>query len=75
MDWKPDTGVQFDAVNLGSMAHTEGKTMVSRAISVDQDDIQTLKGIQDRGVKFDMRKALDDSPENLEHLLKKDNLI
>ncbi|WP_240430408.1 PTS sugar transporter subunit IIB [Suicoccus acidiformans] len=57
------------------MAHTEGKTMVSRAISVDQDDIQTLKGIQDRGVKFDMRKALDDSPENLEHLLKKDNLI
>lgn len=70
-----DAGVQFDKVNLGSMAHSEGKKMISRAISVDNEDVDVLQEIQSRGVTFDVRRVPSDSDENLNHLLKKEKLI
>lgn len=70
-----DAGVEFDKVNLGSMAHSEGKKMISRAISVDQEDVRVLKEIESRGVKFDVRRVPGDSDENLDRLLKKEKLI
>ena len=70
-----EAGVELDEVNIGSMAHETGKTMISNAISVDQDDIDTLEELEDRGVTFDVRILPGDSRQKLDDLLRKENLI
>lgn len=57
------------------MAHSKGKTMISRSLSVDEEDVATLQKLKDLGVKFDVRKVPADSDENLDKLLKNHNLI
>lgn len=66
-----EKGVEIKEVNLGSMAHSKGKVMINNAVSVDQDDVNTLRKLQELGVKFDVRKVPADAPENLDHLLEK----
>lgn len=70
-----EAGVEINEVNLGSMAHSKGKTMISRSLSVDAHDVETLQKLKDLGVKFDVRKVPADSDENLSKLLKNNNLI
>lgn len=70
-----EAGVEIDEVNIGSMAHSTGKTMISKAISVDQDDIETLQALKEHGVKFDVRILPGDQREDIEKLLRKENLI
>ncbi|MGH2077164.1 mannose/fructose/sorbose PTS transporter subunit IIB [Aerococcus urinaeequi] len=70
-----EAGVDIKEVNLGSMAHSKGKTMISRSLSVDEEDVATLQKLKDLGVKFDVRKVPADSDENLDKLLKNHNLI
>lgn len=70
-----EAGVDIKEVNLGSMAHTKGKTMISRSLSVDTEDVETFQKLRDLGVKFDVRKVPADSDENLDKLLKNHNLI
>lgn len=67
-------GVEFDTINVGSMAHSSGKTMLNTTLSVDDDDVQTLKALKEKGIKFDVRKVPSSKPENLEKLLKEKNL-
>lgn len=38
---------------------------------MDQEDVDTLKKLRDMGVKFDVRKVPNSSPENMDELLKK----
>lgn len=70
-----EAGVELDEVNIGSMAHSTGKTMVSRAISVDEEDVKTLQTLKDRGITFDVRILPGDSRQDIEELLRKENLI
>lgn len=70
-----EMGVELDKVNIGSMAHSQGKTMITNAISVDRDDVETLKELTEHGITFDIRKLPGDSSENLEKLLEKENII
>lgn len=70
-----EAGVEINEVNIGSMAHASGKTMISKAISVSTDDIETLQALKEHGVKFDVRILPGDNPEDIEELLKKENLI
>lgn len=70
-----EAGVELDEVNIGSMAHASGKTMVSKAISVDQDDIDTLEALKDHGVDFDVRILPGDKRQDIRALLKKEDLI
>jgi len=70
-----EAGVEFDHINIGSMAHSEGKTMINNAISVDDDDVETLQTLRDHGITFDVKKLPSDSAGNLESLLKKEDLI
>jgi len=69
-----DGGVKLDEVNVGSMAHSEGKVMVNNVLSVDQDDVDAFKHLESEGVKFDVRKVPTDSNANLDDLLKKSGL-
>lgn len=53
------------------MAYSNGKVNVNQVLAMDQEDVDTLKKLRDMGVKFDVRKVPNSSPENMDELLKK----
>lgn len=64
-------GVPIKELNVGSMAHSTGKTMVNNVLSMDKDDVATFEKLRDLGVTFDVRKVPSDSNKNLFELIKK----
>lgn len=64
-------GVDIKKVNLGSMAHSVGKVVVTNAIAMDQADIDTLEAIRAKGVEFEVRKVPADSAEDYDAMIKK----
>ena len=64
-------GVDIKEVNLGSMAHSVGKVVVTNAIAMDEKDVQTLETLASKGIKFDVRKVPADSPEPFDAMMKK----
>lgn len=67
-------GVPIKELNVGSMAHSTGKTMVNNVLSMDKDDVGTFEKLRDLGVEFDVRKVPNDSRKNLFDLIKKANV-
>lgn len=68
-------GVELPEVNVGSMAHSEGKVMINNVLSVDEKDVEAFTYLRDQGVKFDVRKVPADSQQNLWGLLKKAKMV
>ncbi|MGY3766186.1 mannose/fructose/sorbose PTS transporter subunit IIA [Vagococcus vulneris] len=66
-----DLGVDLTEVNVGSMAHSEGKVMVNNVLSVNQEDVNSFEHLKEKGIKFDVRKVPSDSSKNLWDLLAK----
>lgn len=64
-------GVPLKELNVGSMAHSIGKVQPNKVLAFDQDDIDTFKKLEDKGVKFDVRKVPTDSKDNMDAILKK----
>ena len=64
-------GVDLKEINLGSMAHTPGKVVVTKALAMGPDDVATLEKIQASGVDFDVRKVPNDSRSKIDEILKK----
>ena len=64
-------GVDIKEVNLGSMAHSLGKVVVTNAVAMDEADVECLEKIASMGVKFDVRKVPADSPEPFDAVIKK----
>lgn len=62
-------GVDIQTLNIGSMAHKEGKYAVNQAISLDMDDVHTFEELKALGVQFDVRKVPSDPPGNMEALI------
>lgn len=67
-------GVEIKELNVGSMAHSTGKTMVNNVLSMDKDDVETFEKLRDLGVTFDVRKVPNDSRKDLFELIKKANI-
>ncbi|MFT8540304.1 MAG: mannose/fructose/sorbose PTS transporter subunit IIA [Leuconostoc mesenteroides] len=67
-------GVPIKSLNVGSMAHSEGKTMVNKVLSMDKNDVAAFEKLRDLGVEFDVRKVPNDSNANLFDLIKKANV-
>ncbi|MFC3932399.1 PTS sugar transporter subunit IIB [Streptococcus dentapri] len=67
-------GVPITELNIGSMAHSTGKTVVNNVLSMDKDDVTTFEKLRDLGVKFDVRKVPNDSPKDLFDLIEKANV-
>ncbi|MGT2906829.1 PTS sugar transporter subunit IIB [Streptococcus dentiloxodontae] len=67
-------GVPIAELNIGSMAHSTGKTMVNNVLSMDKDDVTTFEKLRDLGVTFDVRKVPNDSKKDLFDLIKKANI-
>jgi PTS system mannose-specific IIB component len=64
-------GVPVKTLNVGSMAHSAGKTMVNKVLSMDKNDVETFEKLRDLGVEFDVRKVPNDSRSDLFDLIKK----
>lgn len=64
-------GVDIKELNLGSMAHSVGKVVITNAIAMDKHDVETLEALVAKGIKMDVRKVPSDSPENFDAILKK----
>lgn len=67
-------GVPIETINVGSMAHSKGKTMVNNVLSMDKTDVETFEKLRDLGIKFDVRKVPNDSKADLFGLIKKANV-
>ncbi|MDD7305210.1 MAG: PTS sugar transporter subunit IIB [Peptoniphilaceae bacterium] len=64
-------GVDLDTINLGSMAHSQGKAYVTSTVSMGEEDVKTFEEILAKGVKIDVRKVPGDSPDNFNKILAK----
>ncbi|MEC6747833.1 mannose/fructose/sorbose PTS transporter subunit IIB [Marinilactibacillus sp. XAAS-LB27] len=67
-------GVELEEVNVGSMAHSEGKVMINNVLSVDQKDVDAFEKLKEHGIKFDVRKVPADQRKNMWELLKKSKM-
>lgn len=64
-------GVDIREVNLGSMAHSRGKVVVTNAIAMDADDVVCLERIASMGVRIDVRKVPADASEPFGTVIRK----
>lgn len=64
-------GVDIQEVNVGSMAHSVGKVVVSKVLSMGTEDVETFEELKSRGIKFDVRKLPNDSRDNMDEILRK----
>ncbi|SCC13842.1 PTS system, mannose-specific IIB component [Gilliamella bombicola] len=64
-------GVDINVINVGSMAHSVGKVMVNKVLSMNAEDVKTFEKLKEKNVKFDVRKVPNDSNSNMDELLKK----
>ena len=58
-------------INVGSMAHKIGKVAVTKAVSLDQTDIDTYKELIKDGLKFDVKMLPSSSSDDISELLDK----
>lgn len=64
-------GVDIKEVNVGSMAHSVGKVLVNKVLSMDAKDVDAFETMKKAGVKFDVRKVPNDNKDNMDALLQK----
>ena len=62
-------GVDIKTLNIGSMAHSQGKVAVNKVLSLDAKDVECFEELKKLGVKFDVRKVPADAPENMDKLI------
>ena len=64
-----DNGVEIKSLNIGSMAHSQGKVAVNKVLSLDAKDVECFEELKKLGVQFDVRKVPADAPENMDKLI------
>lgn len=64
-------GVDIKKANIGSMAHSVGKVVVTNAIAMGEDDVKTIEAIRAKGVELEARKVPADASEDIDAMLKK----
>jgi mannose PTS system EIIAB component len=70
-----DAGIPFDSVNLGGMRYIDGKTQISQAVSVNEQDVASLKKLGEKGIKLELRQLVKDPKVNVIEKLKSMNLL
>ncbi len=61
------------SVNIGGMAFKQGKTQVNNAVSVDQEDIEAFRKLNERGIELEVRKVSNDPRLKMMDLIAKVN--
>lgn len=55
-----EAGVGIKSINIGGMAFREGRTQVTKAVSVDNEDVEAFKRLHELGVELDLRVVITD---------------
>ncbi len=66
-----EEGVDIKSVNIGGMAYHEGKTMVTNAVSINQEDIDAFNYLNDKNIELEVRKVSSDSKVRMMDLINK----
>lgn len=66
-----EAGVEIPSINIGGMAFHEGKTQVTNAVSINQQDIDAFNYLNDKKIELEVRKVSSDSKVLMMDLLKK----
>ena len=53
-------GIEIKSVNIGGMAYREGKKQITKAVSVNQADVEAFKSLNELGVNLDLRVVYSD---------------
>lgn len=63
-------GVPLESINIGGMQFKTGKKQLTKAVSVDQKDVDAFRRLKELGVEYDLRVVATDSRGNFEAKLK-----
>lgn len=63
-------GVPITKVNVGNMHMSEGKTQISKAVCVNEDDIAAFKRLKELGVEVEIQRVPTELKENIWELIK-----
>ena len=58
-------GVELKSINIGGMSFKEGKKQITGTISVNEEDIQSFKKLNELGIELEIRKVVADSKIDL----------
>nr|WP_241391427.1 mannose/fructose/sorbose PTS transporter subunit IIB [Serratia proteamaculans]ULG18654.1 PTS fructose transporter subunit IIB [Serratia proteamaculans] len=58
-------GVKISAINIGGMAWRPGKKQLTKAVSLDGDDIKAFHELHEMGVELDLRVVVSDPSMNI----------
>ncbi len=66
-----EAGVDIKSVNIGGMAFRQGKTQVNNAVSVNEQDIDAFRKLNDRNIELEVRKVSGDPKLKMMDLITK----
>jgi PTS system mannose-specific IIB component len=67
-------GVDIKSVNIGGMSFKEGKQQITGAVSVNDEDIESFKKLNEKGIELEIRKVDTDKRVMLMDVLKEKGL-
>ena len=62
-------GVPITKISIGHMQAREGKRPVTPAVAVDDEDVATLKELQELGIELEIRYLSNSDPDPIDNLL------
>ena len=66
-----EAGIDIKTVNIGGMSFKEGKTQLTGAVSVNDEDIKAFKALNDKNIELEIRKVASDSKSYIMTLIEK----
>ncbi|WP_138206238.1 mannose/fructose/sorbose PTS transporter subunit IIB [Haloimpatiens lingqiaonensis] len=66
-----ENGVDIKSVNIGGMSFKEGKKKITGAVSVNDEDVDAFKKLNERGIELEIRKVATDSKADIMPLIEK----
>ena len=58
-------GIPLEKLNIGGMQFKQGKTQISKAVSLDADDVAAFRELHQLGVKLDLRVVKTDPSSDI----------
>lgn len=65
-----ELGVPIQSINIGGMQFKEGRTQVTKAVSVNAEEVAAFRQLADQGVELDLRVVATDPKGDFEAKLK-----
>jgi PTS system mannose-specific IIB component len=64
-------GMRLNSLNIGGMRFTAGKRMITNFVSIDEQDADAFRYLDEQGIELEVRKVPTDRKVNLMELLDK----